>query len=142
MADEQRKQSLNQIYGLTDEENRLFYPEIVVKAARKPIDQLDPEEIRLLVNQQIFLEPVLPLAMAMLEEDPLADTEYYAGDLLSACIGIDETFWQKHPTVLFRLQELATQVILHQRDRIEGYKKVELEEKICGFLNRLPPAVP
>ncbi|CAN7662876.1 contact-dependent growth inhibition system immunity protein [Rhizobium sp. LjRoot30] len=142
MVDEQQKQSLNQIYGLTDEENRLYYPELIVEAARKPIDQLEPEEIRLLVGQQIFLEPVLPFAMAMLEEDPLADTEYYAGDLLSACIGIDETFWQKHPTVLFRLQELATQVLLHQRDSIEGYKKLELEDKIRAFLNRLPPAVP
>lgn len=63
-----------------------------------PIDELSPEDLRVLIGQGIGLEHLLPLALAVLEEDPLAEGDLYPGDLLAAVIGLHSEAWQANPT--------------------------------------------
>ena len=65
-----------------------------------------------MIGQQIALTHLLPLALAHLEENPLAEGDLYLGDLLDAVLGVDEEFWTKNPdlqldahNVIDRLEE-------------------------------------
>lgn len=60
---------------------------------RIPVGQLDAEQIRLLIGQQIGVPYLLPRAMAILAEDILAEGDFYPGDLLSAVIHLPDEAW-------------------------------------------------
>lgn len=53
---------------------------------RRPLDTLTPADLRTLISQDVALPYVLPLAVALLLEDPLLDAHFYEGDLLHAAI--------------------------------------------------------
>jgi len=63
---------------------------------RKPLDQLTVEDLRLGIGQQIAVSYLIPLALATLRENPLAEGDYYPGDLLSAVLTVDDQFWHAH----------------------------------------------
>lgn len=48
----------------------------------KPVESLGVEDLRILVGQEVGLDHVMPLALRMLEVDPLAEGDFYPGDLL------------------------------------------------------------
>ena len=49
---------------------------------RRPVDELTVENLRMLIGQRVSLPVLLPLAVAELERDPLAEGHFYEGDLL------------------------------------------------------------
>ncbi|MEH0510608.1 MULTISPECIES: contact-dependent growth inhibition system immunity protein [unclassified Streptomyces] len=49
---------------------------------RRPIGELTVEDMRLLVGQDIGLPYLLPLALDVLRENPMAEGDMYEGDLL------------------------------------------------------------
>ncbi|MEH0547714.1 contact-dependent growth inhibition system immunity protein [Streptomyces sp. B21-105] len=53
---------------------------------RRPIRELTVEDMRLLIGQDIGLAYLLPLALEVLRENPMAEGDMYAGDLLSAVL--------------------------------------------------------
>ncbi len=50
---------------------------------KKPIDEFTVEDLRIMVGQKIGLPHLLPLAIAVLEREPLAEGDFYPGDLLT-----------------------------------------------------------
>jgi hypothetical protein len=50
----------------------------------RPLDSLDVEDLRILIGQEIGLDHLMPLALRTLETDPLAEGDFYPGDLLAA----------------------------------------------------------
>ncbi|WP_420549752.1 contact-dependent growth inhibition system immunity protein [Curvivirga sp.] len=78
--------SLNHILGL-DTEKVVFSSDLARKcddAKRKKIKDLSASEIRLLISQKIGLKYLIPIAVEILEQDILIETEYYKGDLAVA----------------------------------------------------------
>jgi hypothetical protein len=73
---------------------------------RKPIGTLDVEDLRLLLGQQEGVEVLVPLALAKLENDPLAEGDHYPGDLLVAVLEIPPGYWKSSPGQLARLQRI------------------------------------
>ncbi|MEU0087314.1 contact-dependent growth inhibition system immunity protein, partial [Streptomyces sp. NPDC006274] len=53
---------------------------------RRPIGELTVEDMRLLIGQSIGLPYLLPLAVEVLRENPMAEGHMYEGDLLSAVL--------------------------------------------------------
>lgn len=72
---------------------------------RKPIDELDIEDVRLLISQEIGLKYSIPLAMDILEKDILAEGDYYEGDLLKAVLSSNPDEWE-NTSLIDRLEGL------------------------------------
>jgi hypothetical protein len=62
-----------------------------------PIGELSVEDLRLLLGQGFGTEWLMPLALARLVDDPLAEGDFYAGDLLESVLGTDAAYWSSHP---------------------------------------------
>ncbi|MFI5991801.1 contact-dependent growth inhibition system immunity protein [Streptomyces sp. NPDC051362] len=60
---------------------------------RRPIGELTVEDLRLLVGQDIGLPYLLPLALEVLRENPMAEGDMYEGDLLSAVLARNPSVW-------------------------------------------------
>ncbi|MEZ0111555.1 hypothetical protein ABH920_005573 [Catenulispora sp. EB89] len=73
------------------------------KLRRLPLSALQAEDLRLLIGQNIGLSNLVPLALELLRNDPLAAGDFYEGALLKAVLSVDRTFWAAH-------DELADQV--------------------------------
>ncbi|WP_433658764.1 contact-dependent growth inhibition system immunity protein [Nocardia sp. CA-128927] len=59
---------------------------------RKPIRELTPDDLRVLIRQREGLRALLPRALELLAQDPLAEGDYYPGDLLVAILEIPSSY--------------------------------------------------
>ncbi|MFG2971192.1 contact-dependent growth inhibition system immunity protein [Streptomyces sp. NPDC048288] len=58
---------------------------VTVHALRhRPVGELSVEDLRLMTGQDVGLAHLLPLAVEILRDDPMAQGDLYEGDLLSA----------------------------------------------------------
>ncbi|WP_328876409.1 contact-dependent growth inhibition system immunity protein [Streptomyces sp. NBC_00287] len=60
---------------------------------RRPIGELTVEDMRLLIGQDIGLPYLLPLALEVLRDNPMAEGDMYDGDLLSAVLTRNPAVW-------------------------------------------------
>jgi len=58
----------------------------------------------------------VPLALARLEHDPLAEGDFYPGDLLVAALRVPPAYWQSRPAEAARLRSIAGSVDLDELD--------------------------
>ncbi|MAM87500.1 MAG: hypothetical protein CME36_09365 [unclassified Hahellaceae] len=68
------------------------------------------EDLRLLIGQGIGLEHLVPLALAVLADNPLARGKLYRGDLLTAVAGLPDAFWHDNPELNNLLIEVRTEL--------------------------------
>jgi hypothetical protein len=62
----------------------------------KPIGEFTVEDLRIMIGQSIGLTHLVPLGLELLEKDPLAEGDYYPGDLLQSILSVDPEFWVAH----------------------------------------------
>jgi hypothetical protein len=75
---------------------------------KRPIGALDAEGLRLLISQQIGLDTIVPLALDRVEREPLAEGDFYPGDLLDALIRrVPDSYWQAHEDQHARVRTVA-----------------------------------
>jgi hypothetical protein len=60
---------------------------------RRPIGELTVEDMRLLIGQDVGLSYLLPLALKVLRDNPMAEGDMYEGDLLSAVLTRNPAVW-------------------------------------------------
>lgn len=68
------------------------------------------EDLRIMIGQRIGLEWLLPIAIEILEREPLAEGDFYPGDLLASVLRIDTDFWATHLVWRDRLLQLLERV--------------------------------
>src|SRR5438034_6487098 len=73
----------------------------------KPVDEFTAEDLRIMIGQNIGLAHLLPRAVAILEANPLAEGDYYAGDLLCAVLRADRSALGRNPELLQRIIGVA-----------------------------------
>ena len=73
---------------------------------RRPIGSLDIEGLRILLGQQVGVDALTPLALTRLEDDPLAEGDFYPGDLLVAVLRLPAGHWRARPDQLARLRKV------------------------------------
>ena len=56
---------------------------------RRPLEEFDTEDLRIMLGQQIGVPYLLPLALDVLEKEPLAEGDMFPGDLLAAVLRLD-----------------------------------------------------
>ena len=75
-----------------------------------PISELTPENLRMLIGQNIGLDYLVPLALNILEDNPLVSGDMYAGDLLANILRIPNEFWSTFPDLNNRVVELKNEI--------------------------------
>jgi hypothetical protein len=93
----------------------------------RPIGQFAVEDLRIMIGQGIGLPYLIPLALDVLERAPLAEGDYYPGDLLNAVLSVDASFWSREWEWAERAQS-----ILHRLHEVPK----ELREAIATFEGR------
>jgi contact-dependent growth inhibition (CDI) system CdiI-like immunity protein len=83
----------------------------------KPIGDFTIDDLRVMIGQGIGLRYLVPLALEVLEHDPLAEGDYYPGDLLESVLGVDPELWTRESewrdrirAVLKRLPEVPREL--------------------------------
>ncbi|WP_328436000.1 contact-dependent growth inhibition system immunity protein [Streptomyces sp. NBC_00425] len=61
----------------------------------RPIGELTVEDMRLLIGQDVGLAYLLPLALEVLRDDPMAEGDMYEGDLLAAVLTRSPAVWNE-----------------------------------------------
>ncbi|MFD7258475.1 contact-dependent growth inhibition system immunity protein [Streptomyces sp. NPDC059874] len=82
---------------------------------RRPLSTLTPADLRTLISQDVALPYVLPLAVALLLEDPLVDSYFYEGDLLLATLDRQASAWALFPDLA---TDLATAITTLPREAL------------------------
>ncbi|MFI1995879.1 contact-dependent growth inhibition system immunity protein [Actinoplanes sp. NPDC020271] len=115
-----REQSLEEIEGdawgdAPADATRLIAT--VHQLRRKPIGKLDVEDLRIMLGQQVGVPVLVPEALVVLEHDPLAEGDFYPGDLLSAVVRRTPVeYWVAHPDELLRLHAVVAGIDLDEID--------------------------
>jgi hypothetical protein len=80
-----------------------------------PVQELTVEDLRILIGQEIGLSFLLPLAIEVLVEDPLAAGDHYPGDLLCAVLRVPSATWANN----VELRESLGQVIANAQTALD-----------------------
>ncbi|MFZ9916188.1 MAG: contact-dependent growth inhibition system immunity protein [Phycisphaerales bacterium] len=91
---------------------------------RKPLGEFTVEDLRIMIGQQICLRWLVPLALEVLEKDPLAEGDYFAGDLLCSVLKSPVDFWAREPQLRSRLSAVLDEL---------GEMPKEISERVAAF---------
>ena len=87
-----------------------YLVQAVYQLRRKPVGQLSAEELRVLLSQQTGVDAVIPYALNVLAGNPLAEGDYYPGDLLVAVLRLPAEYWQGHSEQARRTDQVVAPV--------------------------------
>ena len=82
--------------------------------ATSPQPGLSVEDLRLLIAREQSLDRYVPSAIDLLEENPLAEGDYYPGDLLHAVLDVDVNYWRAHRDQWERVDEIVETYVFAQ----------------------------
>src|ERR1051325_10945584 len=102
-----RNSTLDQLEGrgLGEPEFGSSLMEKAHKLFKQPLSAFTVEDLRLMIGQGLGLPFLVPLAIEVLERDPLASGDYHAGDLLLAVLRVSTNFWKEHQDLCWRVHE-------------------------------------
>jgi CDI immunity proteins len=72
-----------------------------------PLRQFGVEDLRIMIGQNIGLQYLISLALEHLRKKPLAEGDFYPGDLLKMVLTADPKFWLDHPEWRKEVEEIA-----------------------------------
>jgi len=84
---------------------------ICYQLRKKDIDALSTEELRVMIGQNIGIPHLLPIALNMLEANPLAEGSCYPDDLLHSVVLIKTDFYQSETLLARRVASICRQAI-------------------------------
>lgn len=73
-----------------------------------PLNEFSVEDLRIMIGQNFSLPYLVPLALDRLEENVLAEGDFYPGDLLVAVSSAVDEFWDKNREYEDRLRKLIS----------------------------------
>jgi hypothetical protein len=99
----------------------------------KPLRDFTVEDLRIMIGQNIALQPLVGLALGRLRSDPLLEGDCYPGDLLASVLRVDTAFW--HPFLDLEVSARQLAESLRGRSGLEP----GLRELIETFIRDHPP---
>ncbi|MBU2020272.1 MAG: hypothetical protein KJ941_11560 [Bacteroidetes bacterium] len=95
------------------------------KLRKKQLKEYDIEDCRIMISQEIGLKYVVPIALEFLNENILAEGDFYEGDLLNAISEVNKTYWIENNDLLKVLYLKVKQQGIKLKEHNKGlYKKV------------------
>lgn len=95
---------------------------------KKPLCELNNEELRLLIGQQMNLDFLLRIALEKLIQNPFGSGDLYIGDLFCSVLKVEKEYWNEH-------QELKNE--LNEVIRIYEEVRRTLDEQINKYRSNL-----
>lgn len=85
--------------------------------AKRLID-FSVEDLRIMIGQKIGIKFLVPVALEKLEEDILAQGDFFPGDLLMNVLRLNKEFWEQEPKLYKQLKPMfqANYEILKNED--------------------------
>ena len=77
---------------------------------KKPIDELTVADISLLTRQNESHAILVPMAISILEREPMAEGDNYPGELLMAVLGVKKPFWEEQSDLAAKVMAVANRV--------------------------------
>lgn len=124
-ASDDTTRSVDQLTGRTSPATSEPDSGVVQRACKPgtvPLKPLSQGDLRFLIVQRAGLDLVVPLALEMLRQEPLVDSEYYEGDLLWAVLDLHPDMWQPkaeiatvHPNAVQRTVGLLSRIDDNER---------------------------
>ena len=74
---------------------------------KKKICEFNVEDLRIMINQDIGLPYLLPKAIQVLEDDPLAEGMHYKGDLLCSVLRVNPEFYQSNNEYKLKVEKIV-----------------------------------
>jgi hypothetical protein len=99
-----------------------------LRLRRTPLNAISAGDLRLLVSQKIGLNILVPKAIERVSRNPLIETEYYPGDLLSALMDVDKTYWSDNSATLEQFVVIARSALPRANDKIADKCRAFLAE--------------
>lgn len=102
------------------------------RARQKPLSELSAEDIRLLLGQKIGLKYILPLAMELIEKEPLREVTFFEGDMLCQLLRLDEVHWRDNEAEFEILKKIVREnyeVIMGRGDISEEDMRIIINGK-------------
>lgn len=82
------------------------------KLRRIPLKQFNIENLRIMIGQNIGLKFLVPLALKQLHAQPLAQGDFYPGDLLVSLLRIEKKFLRQYPDYCKDIHQIVQTVLL------------------------------
>jgi hypothetical protein len=98
---------------------------------KKRLEDFSPEDLRILIGQQIGIQHLVPLALTVLQDNPLAEGNFYEGDLLCCLLRyVPCEYWKEkrsNAEDLSIIIEKAKQVFVSRGESIPKYIRAAIE---------------
>lgn len=107
-------------------------------ALRKvPLSSLSAGDVRVLLGQEIGTKFLIPIALELLEVNPLIEGDYYDGDLLANLLRLNSSFWKHDEKSLERASAVARRALTELSVSEESRQSSRaLLKEINAFLHR------
>lgn len=79
-----------------DKEGDSYLVTTIHRLRSKPVGDFSVEDLRITIGQRSGLPFLVPLAIEVLENNILAEGDFYEGDLLKSVLSIDYSFWNEY----------------------------------------------
>ncbi|MGD0664109.1 MAG: contact-dependent growth inhibition system immunity protein [Rhabdochlamydiaceae bacterium] len=94
------------------------------KLRRIPLKEFKIEDLRIMIAQNISLKFLMPLALEQLRNNPLAEGDFYPGDLLIAVLRTKAEFWNQCAQYIDEIHQIVQSALLvGDDDSIEYIKE-------------------
>jgi hypothetical protein len=75
---------------------------------KKQLKDFDTEELRIMIGQNFSLNYLIPIALNILNNNLLAEGDYYIGDLLVSVLKSDSKYWKSNENDWTNLDKLMS----------------------------------
>lgn len=100
---------------------------------QKPIIELNANDLRLLISQNVGLEYLIPLSIKFFEKDIFYEALYYPGDLLLAVLNVDPVYWESNKNDAQSVLEIIEKGRFNENDEIDEDVLVRMDTFISQF---------
>lgn len=91
-----------------------------------PLKELSHDNVRLLIGQRVGLVYLVPLAIEALRTEPLVEATFFQGDLLSAVMRVNQSFWSTHEELAVDAKGIAQLAL--KSSEIDERMKAEIHQ--------------
>lgn len=111
------------------------FPSSLIKTTshliKKDLGDFTPEDFRILIVQEMYLDIILPLSINLIEKKLLIQGDYYPGDLLKSMISINHKFWKSHLKLKNQLYNIV------EKNKSKLLKVSEIKSSVNEFLENV-----
>ncbi len=118
-----------------------------LRLRRVPLKDFTVENLRVMIDQQLGLRHLIPLAVEALADNPLAAGDFYPGDLLKVVLTIDPRFWAQHRDLQGKVDGITARAFVRIATVADADKETQfaatervLQEAYAEFRYGIPEA--